>query len=471
MNEHDHKPSPTRRARMPSTPGIVPLVLVLVLLFTAMFAVGLTLSDLLRLIDQNGRSLEWGTTLIQAGRQLLLLLGLMSLLLVIALSLVIWFARRAEEERAQLEADGKLFFQELKAHIGKLATELEDERSQLRAILDAMDEGVIYSEGSRIRYTNAALSRLTGYSPEEVMTNSPSDHTQTHFIRELIRLNQVIQGATDQGEVWQGQYKIHRKDGTEVDVGVIGAPVSGSNGHGARLVTVIRDASQEQVLQAQKTRFISNTSHELKTPLANLRTRIHLLRKQPDKAEEHLQVMESVTAYMQQLIIEMLDVARFEQGVMMLEREKAVLENLVRQATKGFESRAERREIHISADLPSDEHIVFVDHKRISQVLTNLISNALNRASQGGQVCVRVVEAPDSRIAIEVEDDGAGIPPDMLAHVFQPFSVASQGLVSGTVLGLSLSKEIIELHSGDIIVESDVNGGTCFRVTLPLVEA
>src|SRR5262249_8389257 len=145
-----------------------------------------------------------------------------------------------------------------------------------------------------------------------------------------------------------GQYKIHRKDGTEMEVGVIGAPVAGSNGHGARLVTVIRDASQEQALQAQKTRFISNTSHELKTPLANLRTRLHLLRKQPEKMEELLQVMESVTAYMQQLIIEMLDVARFEQGVMMLEREKAMVEDLVRAAAKGFEARAGRREISLT---------------------------------------------------------------------------------------------------------------------------
>ena len=180
---NDHKPPTTHQARIPSTPRIVPLVLVLVILFAAMIAVGLTLSDLLRLIDQNGRGLEWGPLLIQSGRQLLLLLGVMSLLLVVALSLVIWFARRAEDERAKLEADGSHFYMELRAYVGRLATELEDERGQLKAILDAMDEGVIYSEGSHIRYTNPALSRLTGYSPEEVMTNPSSGATQTHFIR------------------------------------------------------------------------------------------------------------------------------------------------------------------------------------------------------------------------------------------------------------------------------------------------
>ncbi|MEO8609972.1 MAG: PAS domain-containing sensor histidine kinase [Chloroflexota bacterium] len=467
----DQKTQSNLQARMPSTPRIIPLVILLVLLFGAMIAIGLTLSDLLRLIDQNARGVEWGTVLVQSGRQLLLLLGVMTLLLVFALAMVIWFARRAEDERAQLEADGTLFYKELKLHVGKLSAELENERAQLKAILDAMDEGVVYSEGADIRYTNRALSRLTGYAPDEVIASpSPSD-TQSHFIRELVRLNQVIQGVTDEGGMWQGQYKIHRKDGSEVEVGVIGAPLSTSNGHGTRLVTVIRDASQEQILQAQKTRFISNTSHELKTPLANLRTRLHLLRKQPDKMEEHLQVMESVTAYMQQLIIEMLDVARFEQGVMMLEREKAKIEDLIHEAIKGFKSRVERREIGLTADLSPGQHIVFVDHKRIAQVLTNLISNAVNRTSKGGHVLVRLLDKPDSKIAIEVEDDGAGIPQDMIAHVFQPFSIASQGLVSGTVLGLSLSKEIVELHSGEITVESDGENRTRFCITLPLVES
>jgi PAS domain S-box-containing protein len=384
---------------------------------------------------------------------------------------VIWFVRRAENERSTLEADGSLFYKELKLHVGKLSAELESERGQLKAVLDAIDDGVMYSEGAFIRYTNRALSRLTGYSLEDVISSpTPSAETQTHFVRELVRLNEAIQRSIDPGGVWQGQYKIHRKDGTEIEVGVIGAPVTGSNGHGPRLVTVIRDASQEQKLQAQKTRFISNTSHELKTPLANLRQRLHLLRKQPEMMEEHLQVMESVTAYMQQLIIEMLDVARFEQGVMMLEREKAVLEDLLRETAKGFEARAQRREISLICDLPPGEHQVFVDHKRIAQVFTNLISNAINRAGHGGQVDIRLYERPDSRIEVEVADNGSGIPPDMIAHVFQPFSVASQGLVSGTVLGLSLSKEIVELHSGDISVESDVDQVTRFRVTLPLAE-
>lgn len=467
---NDQKPQSNHPTRMPSTPRIIPLVIVLVLLFASMIGIGLTLGDLLRLIDQNGRSVPWSADVIGSGRQLLLLLGVMTLLLVAALAMVIWFARRAEDERAHLEAEGALFYKELKTHVGKLSAELENERAQLKALLDAMDEGVIYSEGSTIRYTNRALSRLTGYSPDEVIASPSPSARQTHFLHELVRLNEVIQGVTDEGGMWQGQYKIHRKDGSEVEVGVIGAPLVTSNGHGTRLVTVIRDASQEQTLQAQKTRFISNTSHELKTPLANLRQRIHLLRKQPDKMEEHLQVLESVTAYMQQLIIEMLDVARFEQGVMMLEREKACMEDLIREAIKGFEARAARREIGLRADLQASKHMVFVDHKRIAQVLTNLISNGVNRASQGGHVQVLLSDLPDAKIAIDVEDDGAGIPPDMISHVFQPFSVASQGLVSGTVLGLSLSKEIIELHSGEITVESDGERGTRFRVTLPLVD-
>src|SRR5262249_44614239 len=142
----------------------------------------------------------------------------------------------------------------------------------------------------------------------------------------------------------QGPYTIHTRDGEELDVAVIGTSVtSPSNGHGSQIMTLIRDASQEKKLQAQKTSFVSNASHELRTPLSNLKMRVYLMRKQPEKMEEHLQVLENVTNYMQGLVEEMLDMGRFERGVVILERENAILQDLVTEAVKGFKPRAERR--------------------------------------------------------------------------------------------------------------------------------
>ena len=450
-----------------ASPPIILLVILMVALFAVMIGAGLILTHQIQLIDQNASDLDWSAELIQTNRQLLLVMGVLSVLLLLALALVIWYVRRAEQERAQLEHDGTLFFSELKVHVSRLSTELEDERAQLKALLGAINEGVIYSDGARIRYTNRALSRLTGYSPEEVSGWATNNDGRNQLLHDLGGLYDVIQGAINQGGMWQGQYTLHRKDGSEMDVGVVGAPVSGQNGH-TRVLTVIRDASHEQTFQAQKTRFISNTSHELKTPLANLQQRIHLLRKQPDNMEEHLSVMENVAAYMKQLLNEMLDVARFEQGVMLLEREDTVLENLVSEAARGYARKAERRAITLTCNLPPQQHWVYADQKRLLQVISNLITNAMNHTSDGGYIDVRIADQPNGYVAVEVQDNGGGIPPEMVENAFQPFAIASQGEVSGTVLGLSLSKEIINLHGGEITVESEAGLGALYRITLPL---
>jgi PAS domain S-box-containing protein len=460
------KPLSQTETRVVASPPIALLIVMMVTLFVVMIAAGLVLANQIRLVEQNVTEQGWGADLIHTERQLLLIMGVMSVLLLLALGLVNWYVRRAEDERLELERNGTLFFTELKVHVGKLAEELDVEKLQLKALLGAMTEGVIYSEGTRIQYANRALSRLTGYTPEEVTQLIASDG-QHPLANELDQLHSVILGAVNQGGMWQGQYTLHRKDGSEMEVGVVGAPINGENGH-TRVLTVIRDASHERTMLAQKTRFISNTSHELKTPLANIRQRIHLLRKQPDKQEEHLQVMENVTSYMQQLLNEMLDVARFEQGVVLLDREDGVLEDLVSEAAHGYFRKAERRSITLNCALGETKHSVTVDHKRILQVFSNLISNAMNHTPDGGHIDVRVVEADDGMVAVEVEDNGAGIPPEMIENAFQPFAVASQGQVSGTVLGLSLSKEIIDLHGGDISVESEPGKGALYRVTLPV---
>jgi PAS domain S-box-containing protein len=458
--------SPTNpQTRVIASPPIALLVILLFALFASMIAAGVTLVQHMRLAEQNAPA----EALIQTDRQLLLIMGVAALLLLLALALVIWYVRRAEDERAQLEHDGKVFFNELKNHVGKLADQLEEERTQFEALLGAMNEGVVYSEGKNIRYANKAVARLTGYSPEEVTKLAQNDGAHP-LGEELGQLHEVIRGTIDQGGTWQGEYTITRKDGTEMEIGVVGTPISGANGH-TRVLTVLRDNTQNKTFQTQKTRFISNTSHELKTPLSQIRQRLYLLRKQPEKFEEHMTALENVSAYMHQTLNEMLDLARFETGVMLLDRENTIFEDLVSEAVQGYYRKTERRNITLNLSLPPEKHTVFVDQKRMLQVISNLLTNAMNHTPDGGRIDVRVLEAWDAHIAIEVEDNGAGIPPEMLENAFQPFAVASMGEVSGTVLGLSLSKEIVELHDGEITAESEVGQGALYRITLPLLQS
>jgi PAS domain S-box-containing protein len=340
----------------------------------------------------------------------------------------------------------------------KLEADLRLEKDQYRHLLDTMAEGaVIYNERT-ILYANAAFSNLSGYPMEDLIGRS-FDNNPPAILRDLSHLRERI--IVSDG--WQGQARLQRRDSRSLEAMVIGLKLENP----ARMLVLMRE-NWEKKLQVQKTNFISNTSHELRTPLANIKTRLYLLRRKREQFEEHMQVMETTVEYMQSLLEEMLDISRFERGVMHLNREPVHLQELVQETVDRHQSRAEHRGIELRVQVPAEELELSADEKRISQVVNNLILNAMNHTQQDGRVEVSLTRTPENMAELQVKDDGVSLPPEMLEQVFQPFSTASQGAVSGTVLGLTLAKEIVQLHGGMIEVESQVDKGTVYTVLLPL---
>lgn len=449
MNRVQGSSSKESRSPVPST-GL--LVVMMVVLFVAMVISGILLNQQISTLEAQTTNQAWAASFVQTNRTLIMVLGVASFLLMLLLTFMLVNMRRSVDALHPNPA--------------------EQLQNQLNTLLTNMYEGVIVTQDSNIVFTNRALSRLTGYSQEELRTQRLQDSgRESQFAQELARLHQTVSNAIDQGGIWHGPFKLHAKDGSELDVVVTGTPVESANGHAPHILTLVRDGSQEKRLQAQKTAFVSNTSHELRTPLATLKMHLHLLRKQPDKMEENLQIIENVTSTLGQLIEEMVDISRFERGAASLDLEPANVQKLIKQAVKGYESKAERRGVTLVCEIPNEPITATLDYKRILQVVTNLISNAMNHIGQNGKVTLRVTSQtmPEPGfVRIEVQDNGVGLSPDMLAQVFQPFATASQGLVGGTVLGLSIAKEIVELHGGEIKVESEVGKGTLFIVRLPL---
>jgi signal transduction histidine kinase len=219
-----------------------------------------------------------------------------------------------------------------------------------------------------------------------------------------------------------------------------------------------------------KSEFLSRMSHDLRTPLnaimgfAQLLSLDELPRDQAESVSHILRGGENLLS----LINEVLDIARIESGHLTLSPEPVSVIEAVDHAIDLIRPMAGKRRIAISSDTPTGLY-VFADRQRLSQILLNLLSNAVKYNREGGTATVRA-DLDGDHVRIEVEDTGAGIPPEKLALMFTPFERlgAEQTGIEGTGLGLALAKRLAAEMRGSLTVESVVDRGTIFHVRLPL---
>jgi len=229
-------------------------------------------------------------------------------------------------------------------------------------------------------------------------------------------------------------------------------------------------------LDEQRARFIANASHELRSPIASMNTRIYMIRRKPDNVTYHLDLLERVVDRMNVLVEDLLDTTRFERGTMQLRKRDVIIQPVVESVVEVMEADAARKDISLSYDFVDDPLRVFVDPDRIKQVLTNLIANAINYTDEGGVIEVKIEIASDEPdkpagcVHITVKDSGVGISPDDLTEVFKAFFRAETG-TKGMGLGLNIAREIMLHHEGDITVESILGEGSTFTIHIPLLPA
>jgi PAS domain S-box-containing protein len=364
---------------------------------------------------------------------------------------------------------------ELEQRVRERTTELNEERAQLSAILDSMSEGVLYGEIANgqmhLYYANRAMARLTGYAEAEWRNDFCLIFQRQMGMDELQTLLRQVEQSLSVRGWWKGELKMGRKDGSQFLASASAAYVERPESNSMRFVGVLRDISQEKALAEQKARFVAHASHELRTPLTNVKTRLYLMRKQPEKLVEHMRVLEAVTDRMRRLVEDLLDLSRFERGTLELQIVEQDLCALLTHVVELQRPEAERKGLHIKSEIPQSPIVLAFDYERLTQVLTNLLTNAINYTAPGGQITVRLSVQPCEHLnttcaVIHVEDTGVGIAEEHLPSVFQPFFRVPSD-VQGTGLGLSIAREIILMHGGDIFLESTPGKGSTFTVKLP----
>ena len=244
----------------------------------------------------------------------------------------------------------------------------------------------------------------------------------------------------------------------------------------AHLVRALEERTAElEVVSRHKSAFLASMSHELRTPLNAVIGFSELLLERMfgdlnERQDEYLRDILASGRHLLELLNDILDLSKVEAGAMDLDISPVQVDDLVERALSLMRERAARQGVRLDADLDPDAGAMSADELRVRQVLLNLLSNAVKFTAAGGSVQVLAArEATD--VVIRVVDTGEGIPPADHARIFDTFQQAGRtaGRTEGTGLGLTLCKRIIELHGGEIWVDSEPGHGSTFGFRLPAV--
>ncbi|HKP86702.1 MAG TPA: HAMP domain-containing sensor histidine kinase [Blastocatellia bacterium] len=243
------------------------------------------------------------------------------------------------------------------------------------------------------------------------------------------------------------------------------------------IILTLRATAREMRLAQAKSTFVSNVSHELKTPLALIRLFAETLElgrvKSSEKAQEYYRIINNESRRLTQLINNILDFSKIEAGRKEYEFDESNIAEVVEDVLRSYEYQIVNAGFELTTDIRQDVPTVSIDRDAISQAVLNLINNAVKYSDEVKKIAVRV-RAKDGFVAIEVADSGIGIPRSEHEKIFEKFYRVSTGLVhntKGSGLGLALVKHIVEAHKGKITVESAPDKGSKFIILIPAIAA
>jgi len=235
---------------------------------------------------------------------------------------------------------------------------------------------------------------------------------------------------------------------------------------------VVRDLRLQLFAARQKTDFVSNVSHELKTPLTSIRMFSELLSEgrvdDTTRQRQFLQIISAEAARLTRLINNVLDFARMDRGEKKYNMSRCDLAAVVRDVIGSYRPHLESNGFKVESPLPSHPIFVHGDCDALSQVLLNLLSNAEKYSREKKEIAVEM--AANDCIHVRVLDRGRGVPPGSEVRIFEQFYRAHDSLASGiqgSGLGLTLARQIARAHGGDVTYEPREGGGSCFTLTLP----
>ncbi len=355
-------------------------------------------------------------------------------------------------------------FNRMAEKLQRQITKRAREKDRLHTVLHVMTDGVlIVNRHGRVRLLNPAAAQILKTTPERALK-----HTFVQAVRDH-RIVEVFARCQQSGGNETALLELDR----ERFLRMVVTPFLRGDDRG--YLVVFQDLTRLHQLQTVRQDFISNISHELRTPIASLRALVETLSDgaldDSEAAHRFLRHMEVEVDALSQMVQELLDLARIESGKASLQLTKTASFPLLRRAVERLQAQATRAQLTLQVEALPELPTVYVDGSRVEQVLTNLIHNAIKFTPPKGVISVSATTSDHQALLVKVADTGVGIAPEDLPRVFERFYKADRSRSGGgTGLGLAIAKHIVQAHGGRIWVESRVGKGSTFFFTLPLAE-
>ena len=369
-----------------------------------------------------------------------------------------------------------------------------DGRNDLSNACDALPHGLILlDDHGRVRYANGASAIFLQRSRDKLIGADFGELMKSADVMQAIR------SALDGGTRQRRTIEVERQDDTGKSVFRFGIRPPRREDGGSLLVT-IEDITQQSVAQSSRNTFVAHATHELRTPLANIRlyleTALEDGEDDPQTRARCLNVINQESRRLERMVGEMLSVAEIEAGSLKLNPDDVRMDRVFEDLQNDYAAPAADKNIHLIFELPPKLPVIQGDREKLLLALHNLLANAVKYTPSGGTVTVRVKEASDEAtkrrsdegngsasslptancqlpaLFIEIIDTGIGIDEQEQPLIFERFYRSKDprvGKITGTGLGLALAREVARLHGGEITLRSELNRGSTFILILPAI--
>ncbi len=363
--------------------------------------------------------------------------------------------------------------EEIGARIEQFERQRQEEDFNLNVLLANMVEGVVVVDQKHVvRLFNDELLNLFD------LQQSPMGRTVLESIRES-RVEMLVRETIARGEPRQQEVTLESSalgiPSRHFDISAV--PIRAANDEVRGAVVVFHDITRIKQLEVMRQDFVANVSHELRTPLAIFRGYLETMADNPDlPTEERQRILETMKRHsdrLNALVEDLLVLTRLEARQVETEFSTIRVDAFFRQLVKDWDNRSNKKDVTIVVNVADDLPTLDVDALRLEQVMFNLLENAVAYSNPPRQVTLSA-RLHLGQMEVRVADNGIGIPPGDIAHIFERFYRVEKGrsrTSGGTGLGLSIVKHIVQSHGGTVHAESEFGKGTAIVMRLPLRQA